>query len=981
MTTIEATTKILIVEDEVLIAADLEFRLKGLGYSVCGKTSSAEQALEEVEQHQPNLVIMDIVLKGDMDGIEAAEIIKDKWDIPVVFLTAYADSDQLERAKPTYPFGYITKPFQDKDLKITVEMALYVSQADIKRREAEKALAESESRFKLLYEQAPLPYQSLDDEGNFIQVNQSWLNTLGYTLDEVIGRNFGDFLHQDWIEHFKLNFPRFKAVGEILGVEFEMVKKDGSTILVAFNGKIDRDDQGRFKRTYCIFQDITDRRQAEEALRESDQRFRQLVKLAPLPLCFVTKEGFFTYFNDRFVQVFGYTHEDLPTIKEWWQLAYPDRNYRRSVVKTWEAAIERAAIEGKDIEPLEYNVTCKNGSVRVMVISGISFDDNFLATFVDITERKRAEEALEKRIVALTRPLDDTRGLALDELFNLDDIQHLQDEFARATGVASLITRPDGTPITTPSGFCRLCNDIIRNTEKGLANCRRSYAAIGRLSAQGPVVQPCMSGGIWAAGAGISVGGLHIASWLIGQVRDETQTESNMRSYAREIGADETAVVEAFREVPAMSRERFGHVAQALFTLANQLSSMAYQNVQQARFIADLKRTEQEKEQLQSQLQQAQKMEAVGTLAGGIAHDFNNLLQAINGYTQLMLIDKSENDPDYPNLEAVLRAGGRARDLVRQLLFFSRKVETKKTSVELNQEVRQAHRMLRRAIPKMVDIELHLESRLWAINADPVQIEQMLLNLGTNAADALPDGGKLVIETKNIVLDEDYARNHLEAAPGRFVLLTVSDTGHGMDQETVEHIFEPFFTTKAIGKGTGLGLASVYGIVKSHGGFINCYSEVALGTTFKIYLPAIEPENGRAADDFSETAPKGGTERILLVDDEAPIRDFASKVLERFGYTVVTAASGEEALEIHTRNPAGVDLVIMDIGMPGMGGHKCLGEILRLDRSAKVLIASGYSINGQLKDTIEADAVGYVGKPYQVNDLLHKVRAVLDEND
>ena len=208
------------------------------------------------------------------------------------------------------------------------------------------------------------------------------------------------------------------------------------------------------------------------------------------------------------------------------------------------------------------------------------------------SERKQAEEAREKRLVALTRPLEDSAGIALEELFNLDDIQLLQDEFARATGVASIITLPDGTPITAPSSFCRLCSDIIRKTEKGCANCYKSDAVIGRLYLQGPTIQPCMSGGLWDAGAGIAVGGRHIANWLIGQVRDSTQTEEKMRAYAREIGADEASVVEAFREVPAMSREQFERVAQVLFTLANQLSATAYQNVQQARFITEHKQTE-----------------------------------------------------------------------------------------------------------------------------------------------------------------------------------------------------------------------------------------------------------------------------------------------------------------------------------------------------------------------------------------------------
>ncbi len=244
---------------------------------------------------------------------------------------------------------------------------------------------------------------------------------------------------------------------------------------------------------------------------------------------------------------------------------------------------------------------------------------------------------------------------------------------------------------------------------------------------------------------------------------------------------------------------------------------------------------------LEAQYRQAQKMEAIGTLAGGIAHDFNNILQAITGYTQLLLWGKSGDDSGRHELMQIQKAGERATQLVRQLLTFSRKVEGERRPLNLNQEVLEVEKVVRRTIPKMIAIELHLGSRLWGIHADPVQIEQILLNLVSNAADAMPEEGTLVIETRNATLDDEYCRDHLGAIPGNYVLLSASDTGHGMDRETLQHIFEPFFTTKEIGKGTGLGLASVYGIVKSHGGYIQCSSEVGKGSTFEIYLAVHRP--------------------------------------------------------------------------------------------------------------------------------------------
>ncbi|MBF0528464.1 MAG: response regulator [Deltaproteobacteria bacterium] len=397
-----------------------------------------------------------------------------------------------------------------------------------------------------------------------------------------------------------------------------------------------------------------------------------------------------------------------------------------------------------------------------------------------------------------------------------------------------------------------------------------------------------------------------------------------------------------------------------------------------ARDITQLKQAEEEKERLQERLYQAQKLESIGILAGGIAHEFNNLLQAILGYNSLILLDKAENDKDCPNLRAIQMTAQRAALLVRQLLLFSRRVEVQRRPLDLNQEVEQARRMLERIIPKTIDIDVHPGSRLWAVKADPIQIQQVLLNLGNNAADAMPAGGKLIIETANLTLDEGYAHEHLGAAPGNYVLLTVSDTGLGIDRKTIQHIFEPFFTTKEIGRGTGLGLAAVYGIVKSHGGFITCYSEVGQGTTFKIYLSAIEQKETISDSSSAGQLPVGGTETILLADDEPSIRNFASKALQHFGYTVIVATSGEEAVEIFSSAPKQINLVILDIGMPGMGGYQCLQELLNIDQAAKVVIASGYSVADQLKKSLEAGAAGFVRKPYQLNDLLDNVRAVLD---
>jgi PAS domain S-box-containing protein len=386
-----------------------------------------------------------------------------------------------------------------------------------------------------------------------------------------------------------------------------------------------------------------------------------------------------------------------------------------------------------------------------------------------------------------------------------------------------------------------------------------------------------------------------------------------------------------------------------------------------------------EQERLQRQLQHALKMEAVGTLAGGISHDFNNLLQAILGYAELLLMGKNNEKSGHRELEEILHAARRGRELTQQLLTFSRKVESKRRPIDLNRSVRQGRRLLARTIPKMIEIELHLADDLKIINADPVQVEQVLMNLAVNAKDAMPNGGKLIIATQNTELDEEYCKFHAGARPGEYGLLSVSDTGHGMDKQTLEHIFEPFYTTKQTGQGTGLGLATVYGIVKDHEGYIMCYSEPHKGTTFKLYLPVIQKAHDLQMQELRETEVqlKGGNETILLVDDERFIREFGADMLARYGYTVFTAGSGEEALELYEQRRETVDLVILDLIMPGMGGKRFLESLLQLDPEARVLIASGYMADEAIRKTIERGSKGFVRKPFHISEILEATRQAL----
>jgi PAS domain S-box-containing protein len=396
--------------------------------------------------------------------------------------------------------------------------------------------------------------------------------------------------------------------------------------------------------------------------------------------------------------------------------------------------------------------------------------------------------------------------------------------------------------------------------------------------------------------------------------------------------------------------------------------------------ISKRKNVEQEKIILEGQLQQSQKMEALGTLAGGIAHDFNNILQVIGGLVEIMLIESNENDAQYSNLFAVNHSVERAGDLIKKLLFFSRKAETIKKTLRINSEISNAKSLLNRALPKMVEIDTDLQKDLWFVTADSIQIEQVFLNLGTNASDSMPDGGKITIRSSNLTIEEKLTINQINILPGDYVKIDVTDTGAGIDEEIIKHVFDPFFTTKEIGKGTGLGLASVYGIIKNHDGYILCDSIVTKGTNFSIYLPAQKAidEKFKSNQVDQGKSIEQGNETILVIDDDFSILNFIYQALQRFGYKLLTVLSGEQALEVYTEKKDKIDLILLDMNMPGMGGKNCLIKLLEINPDAKIVIASGYSIDGQKKMVQDIGATSYISKPYKLAELSKLIRDVLD---
>jgi signal transduction histidine kinase/ActR/RegA family two-component response regulator len=382
--------------------------------------------------------------------------------------------------------------------------------------------------------------------------------------------------------------------------------------------------------------------------------------------------------------------------------------------------------------------------------------------------------------------------------------------------------------------------------------------------------------------------------------------------------------------------------------------------------------------QLEEQLRQSQKMDAIGQLAGGVAHDFNNLLTAINGYSSLALQRLEADHPITSYLEEIKKAGDRAANLTRQLLAFGRKQILQPLAINLNDVVTDMNKMLRRLIGEDILLTARLDPDLKNIKADPGQIEQVLVNLIVNARDAMPQGGDLTIETASVELGSAYASKHLGFQPGQYVMLEVSDTGCGMDAATQARIFDPFFTTKEKGKGTGLGLSTVYGIIKQSGGDISVSSEVGHGTKFKVYLPQVVTAPQQAEALAVEPAVRGGTETILLVEDEDVVRGLARKILEHAGYQVVEASRGEEALRLYRQSVDPIDLLLTDVVMPETSGKEVADRLHEMQPDLRVLFMSGYTDEAIVHHGVLDSHLEFIQKPFTPAALARKVREVLD---
>jgi signal transduction histidine kinase len=422
-------------------------------------------------------------------------------------------------------------------------------------------------------------------------------------------------------------------------------------------------------------------------------------------------------------------------------------------------------------------------------------------------------------------------------------------------------------------------------------------------------------------------------------------------------------------------RTEFGEIASNFNAMSLALKE-SYEKLQDE--IVERKQAQEKKKELEDQLLHSQKLEAVGQLAGGVAHDFNNILTAIMGYGDLIQLEMKEDDPLKIDIAHILTSAERAAHLIQSLLAFSRKQIINTQPVNLNEIVSGVGKLLLRVIGEDIKLKTVLAGVDITVMADPGQIEQVLMNLATNARDSMPEGGTLSIEIGHIEIDEEFTKAHGYGKPGKYALISVTDTGEGMDKETRQRIFEPFFTTKEVGKGTGLGLSTVYGIIKQHDGFIDVYSEPGKGTKFMIYLPEIKAEV-KEAEITEPSSIQGGTETVLVAEDDESVRGLITDILQRYGYRVIEARDGEEAIKKYMEKEEDIDLLLLDVIMPKRKGKEVYNEIRKIKPDVKALFLSGYSEGFLQKEGVLEKGLNLIYKPVSVNSLLENVRNVLDK--
>ncbi len=952
-------------------------------------------------------------------------------------------------------------------------------------------LTKSEAQYRGLVEKAGAGIATTDLKGRFTFVNDALCKMIGYSKEELIGRPFADFIHPDYKQIVvSLFWNAFKHPTEQLHLEFQVMHKQGHIIHCYSNPTIYW-HHNKIAGFNAIIHDITEQKRAEEALRGAEWEKAIILDSMSELVAYQDTQMRVIWANRAAGKSVGLAPEQLveQLVGRHCYEIWHQRN-----VPCADCPVEKTLQSG---QPQEAEITSPDG--RSWFIRGYPVREpngdivGLVEVTLDISERKRAEEALRRERDLMGRIMETSpAGITMIDREGQITFANVQaervlglkkDQITQRTYNAPQwrITDYEGNPFPDEAlPFQRVMRsgrpvyDVRHAIEwpEGRRvllsiNAAPLFDEAGQVDGMVATVED-VTERVWAErllqalnGAALAMeraltpeeiftavaeefkklslsctvlltsedqsrlipkylsheaGAIKAAEKLVGLKAEHFSVPVETIDIYREVAWErKTVFVDNAEEVvqqflPGLAKRFAGQLVRilkvpkfivaplivedkAMGMFAVQSDALTEDNVpaitafahqmaaawRKANLMQDLESSLEELNRTQEQLVRVQKMEAVGRLAGGVAHDFNNLLTAITGYSELLLQNLADHDPLHQDVEQIRKAAQRAASLTRQLLAFSRRQALQPQVLDLNATVADMKKMLRRLIGEDIELVTVLEPERWTVKADPGQLEQVIMNLTVNARDAMPQGGRLTIKTENVTLDQDYCQLIPEARPGRFVCLSVEDTGAGMDKETIQHIFEPFFTTKGE-EGTGLGLAVVYGIVRQHEGWINVYSEPGRGSTFRVYLPtfSIEPEEDEIEEMISLQELQGRGQRILVVEDEAGVRAFARRALVENGYVVFEAASAEEAVAIFEREEGDFHLVFSDVVLPDAVGLQLVDHLLSLKPALRVLLSSGYADRKSQWPLICERGFPFLQKPYASAALLQTIREAIE---
>ena len=873
---------ILVVEDEHIVAKDIATRLQRRGYSVVAVAASASEAINEAGRHRPDLVLMDIMLKGEVDGISAAERIRELYGLPIVFLTAYADDHTLQRAKVTDAFGYILKPFEERELSITIEMALYKHRMEARLRESERWLA-------TMLRSIGDAIIAADTKGAISFMNAAAEQLTGWTLPEASGRQLS--------EVFQTSFDPGETRNG--GTTF-LVSRAGDRIPLEESAAPIKNDRDETTGIVVIFRDITLQHRAEEALRMSEARTAGIIASAMDAIITINGEHHIVVFNAAAEQLFRCTAAFA--IGKDISMFVPDTF--RAMHTTSIDAFGKASVTGRRMGGGQIITGSRADGSSFPMEASISHvethGEHFFTVIIrDSTERLKAEHDLRESEERYRR-------------FFEDDL----------TG--DFITRIDGT----------------------LLDCNPQFARILGF----PSVVSAMQ---------CDVLSLYPSSESREMFHDILRQRGRVEEYELDLLRPDGQLIHVVTNAIAMTDG------------SGQLSG--YKG-----YLYDIT----ERKKLEEQVRQSHKMESIGTLASGIAHDFNNILNNVIGFVQQIKKHAQEPEKVLKYSATIEKSATRGAELSAQLLSFARKAKRENVIVNVTQIVDEVYTLCTETFPRNITVTRQVDESPEAVLGNHGELYQVLLNLCVNARDAiLAKGtnttGSIAIGVFVGRLGDGIRAQMLPSTAERYVEIRVSDDGVGIPESVREKIFDPFFTTKERGQGTGLGLSVVYNIVRNHRGIVMVDSEENKGTTFHVFFAAAHVAAGHSPELVRPRPESVNHETVLIVDDEESMQELGRELLEEKGYSVLIASSGREAIEIF-RQQRSIDLVVLDLVMPGMDGGQTYLELKRLQPNIKAFFCTGFMPDQVISALLEEEHLQAIQKPFQPEAFVQMVRDVLD---